>query len=87
MKYSFSELVNLSNLQNFLDGLFLMSNPVLAILDNNGNILVPFGWQEICRKYHRLNSETALLCRQSDGYIKDHLDCNEPYIFYTCANG
>ncbi|AET68685.1 PAS domain S-box [Desulfosporosinus orientis DSM 765] len=87
MKYCFSELVNVSDLQNFLNSLFSISNPVLAILDNNSNILVSFGWQEICVNYHRLNSETALLCKQSDRYIKNYLNCNEPYICYRCANG
>ncbi|WP_425800471.1 PocR ligand-binding domain-containing protein [Desulfitobacterium sp. Sab5] len=87
MKYRFSELVNISNLQNFLEGLFSMSNPVFGIVDNDSNLIFSYGWQEICQKYHRLNSETALLCKQSDSYLKNHFDINKPYVYYTCANG
>lgn len=87
MKYRFSELINLSNLQNIFEGLFCMPNPVIGIADSENNLVFSYGWQEICLKFHRLNCETALLCKQSDAYLINHFDINKPYVYYTCANG
>ena len=91
LKYKFTELVDISLLQNLMEGLYLASNISSGIQDIDGNILVAVGWREICLKYHRVNSETELLCRQCDQYLKEYLKerlaNSEPYICYTCANG
>lgn len=74
-----------------MEGLYSATNIPSAILDTDANILVAIGWQEICLNFHRVNSETELLCRQCDQYmgnhLKERLDNIEPYICYTCANG
>ena len=87
MNYKFSELVDIDKFQSIMEGLYLASGILSAIIDSDGNILVAVGWREICQKYHRVISETELLCKQSDGYIKNNLDINKPYICYNCANG
>lgn len=87
MKYKFSEVVDIPKLQNLMEALYLVSGIPSGIIDTEGNILVAVGWREICKNFHRVNRETEVLCRQSDGYIAEHLHNGKPYICYTCANG
>lgn len=91
MKLKFSEIVDISKLRILLEGLYSSSGIRSSLVDTEGNILVVVGWQEICLNYHRANSETELLCKQSDMLIaesiKDTPHFIEPYICYTCANG
>ena len=90
MKYKFSEIVDISKLKKLMEGIYLTSGITSAILDIDGNILVAAGWHDICTKFHRVNIETELSCRQSDQYLKEHLrerGSIEPYICYTCLNG
>ncbi|KAF1083988.1 Sporulation kinase E [Sporotomaculum syntrophicum] len=91
MQYTFSELVDIPTIQKLMEGFYLGSDIISAILDVDGNILVCAGWRDICAKFHRVNSESALLCKKSDLYIKGHSndeqDNSESYVCYTCANG
>jgi len=91
VQYKFSELVDISEIQKLMEGLYAATDILSAIVDAEGNILVDVGWRDICAKFHRVNSETALLCRQSDlsikKYVNDHLDNAEANICYQCANG
>ncbi|OPX83519.1 MAG: Sporulation kinase A [Pelotomaculum sp. PtaB.Bin104] len=91
LKYKFSELVDIPNLQKLMEGLYIASGISSGIHDADGNPLVAVGWREICTKFYRVNNETELLCRQSDVYIKRNLQeilhNKETYICYTCANG
>jgi PAS domain S-box-containing protein len=74
-----------------MEGLYLASGIPSGIVDLEGNILVQVGWHDICMKFHRVNSETELMCRQSDKYLQEHMQkCggrSEPYLCYTCLNG
>ncbi len=90
MKYKFSEIFDIPKLQKLMERLYLASGIPSAIIDIDGNILVAVAWQNICTKFHRVNIETELSCRQSDQYLKEHLrerGSIVPYIYYTCPNG
>jgi PAS domain S-box-containing protein len=63
-----------------------LMNVATAIMDLDGNVIVAANWKDICTKFHRKHPKTSELCRQSDNYIKDHLDEGGP-IEYRCANG
>lgn len=87
MEYKFTELVDLSCFKNCLVSLFAISNPVLKILDTDGEILLSFGCQEICKKYHQAHCKTASLCRKCERYITNYFNNDEPYKCFICENG
>ncbi len=90
MLYNFSDLVDINKLNKLMQSLYHATGIPIGILDIKGNILVSVGWQEICQNFHRKNSYTEELCRQSDDCIKQqlakHID-TKPYLCYTCPNG
>ncbi|UWG96456.1 PocR ligand-binding domain-containing protein [Dehalobacter sp. DCM] len=91
MKYNFSEIVDIANLQRLMERLYLVSGISSGIIDTEGNLLVAVGWRDICTKFHRVNCGTKALCRQSDLFIEKYLrqgkDSVKPYIWYECLNG
>jgi signal transduction histidine kinase len=91
MKYKFSELVDISKLQNLMEGFYAVTSILSAVLDTDANILIAVGWQDICTKFHRVNKQTELLCKQSDLHIKKYIDSkfvnNKSNICYKCENG
>jgi signal transduction histidine kinase/CheY-like chemotaxis protein len=91
MKYKFAELVDISKLQNLMEGFYSVTGIPLAVLDNDANILAIVGWQDICIKFHRVNKQTELFCKQSDLSIKKYITSNcvnyKSNISYKCGNG
>lgn len=79
VKYKFSEIVDITLLQNLMEGLYSASGILSAVTDIDGNILARVGWRDICAKFHRANIETELLCRQSDQYLAEHTDSSKHY--------
>lgn len=91
MKYKFTELVDISKLQNLMEGFYSVTGILSAVLDTDANILIAVGWQDICTKFHRVNKQTERLCNQSDLSIKKDIDSNfeilKSNICYQCGNG
>ena len=82
-----SELVDVSVVQKLAEAHYRASGMPIGIIDAvDGAMLVGFGWQDICTRYHRVNAISAEHCRESDNYIKGHLDESSP-CEYTCRNG
>src|SRR5512136_1455441 len=87
-KLTFPQLVDLEKIRQLLEAHFKITGMLSAILDNEENILVAVGWQDICSRFHRTNPQTGARCRESDAYIKSHLgDFNGEYLEYKCRNG
>ena len=57
-----------------------------TLTDNQGNVLVHAGWQDICAKFHRQNPITCGRCLESDRHIINHLG-DAPYVGYRCPQG
>jgi PAS domain S-box-containing protein len=87
MQVNFSDIVDIPKLQSLMETFYAATGIPSGIVDFHGDILVAVGWRDICAKFHRQNPGTEILCRQSDSYIKNHLDLGQPYIWYKCANG
>ena len=87
MKYKLQDLIDIDHFQNLQDRLNKIYSFPSSIIDNEGNILTATAWQDICTKFHRKNSEAALLCIKSDQYIKDHLHGANPAVSYRCPHG
>jgi PAS domain S-box-containing protein len=81
------ELLDVSVLEKLAGANYLATGMPFGIVDAvDGSVLVGFGWQDVCTMYHRVNPITAERCRESDTFIKDHLDESSP-CEYTCKNG
>ncbi|MEW6521715.1 MAG: PocR ligand-binding domain-containing protein [Thermodesulfobacteriota bacterium] len=86
LKYRFSELVDIQQLQESMEYFHQATGLANAVLDARENILVAAGWTDICTKFHRCNPLTSARCRESDAYIKSHLFAGE-FAEYRCKNG
>jgi signal transduction histidine kinase/DNA-binding response OmpR family regulator len=86
LKYKFSELVDIPQLQESMEYFHQATGLANAVLDPEENILVAAGWTDICTKFHRCSPLTAARCKESDAYIKSHLFEGE-YAEYRCKNG
>jgi PAS domain S-box-containing protein len=83
------ELVNLLDipaLQSLMDNFSELSHAVVAILDTSGKVLLSSGWQDICTQFHRINSETAQNCTESDLALAQSVRPGE-HVAYHCRNG
>lgn len=79
MYYEFSDLVNVSLLQDMAEKLYIAAGIPLGIIDREGNINIQAGWQSGCTEFHRANPES---CRNWNGnfaktviHIKDTAVC------------
>lgn len=84
----FTQIMSVRQLQQLLETQFRLTGVPGAILDSEERMLASVGWQEICARFHRCHPETSARCRESDAYIKAHLN-NWPggFIDYRCQNG
>lgn len=86
--FEFGHLVDMEQVRQLLQSHHALSGMGYSILDEEGQIPVAVGWQEICTRFHRLNPATLARCRESDAYIKTHLhDFDGNHIEYRCKNG
>ena len=86
--FIFSQLISVSQLQQLLETQFRLTGVPGALLDSEERMLASVGWQDICAHFHRCHPQTAARCRESDAYIKAHLDnCPTGYVDYRCRNG
>lgn len=84
--YQFSDLVDVSFLEQLLVSFYKFTGIPNAIIDMNNRMLSGTGWEDICARFHRVAPETKCRCKQSDCYIKEHLH-DGPYVGYCCMNG
>jgi len=87
MKLVFSDLINVAKAQELMDGYYAVTRIPTGIIDGDGNVWTATGWLDICTKFHRVNPVTAERCKESDTYIKHHLDTGSSYVSYRCAHG
>lgn len=73
-QYTFANLIDITLIEQLLDSFYVMTGIQYSVLDNNNNILMMKGWQEICTKFHRA-------CPQTE-YSKA-MDRNIPIIAVT----
>lgn len=86
--YSFRNLIDVDKVEQLLETSHRLSGMTYALLDNNENVLVSVGWQEVCTRFHRVHPVCTERCRESDAHIKEHLGSGaKDYIEYRCGNG
>jgi signal transduction histidine kinase len=87
MKISISELIDVNKLQSLMEKFTLATNTTNAIVDLDGEIITASGWQDICTKFHRENSESCKNCIQSDTALANDLSKGKRFNIYRCMNG
>lgn len=81
-----AEIIDSQAIQSMMEDFSRLTGMASAILDTRGKIIEATGWQEICTRFHRVNSRTAAACTESDTFLADHLKPGE-YVAYRCRNG
>lgn len=87
MDYALNELLDISTVQALLDSLDEINRLPSAILDVKGNILTATSWQDICTKFHRVNSNSEMRCRESDTHIEVKVGESAAPFIYRCPMG
>ena len=85
-EYSFSDLVDIGDMQRLLESFSKLTGLPIGILDQDSNVLASAGWQNICVNFHRINPESLKYCAESDSTIKKNLATQCP-ISYKCKHG
>lgn len=87
MEYTLKELLDVPRLRELLDALDELHSMPSAIIDTEGNVLTATAWQDICTKFHRVNSNTEKMCIESDRHIEARLGERQPHVIYKCPMG
>ncbi len=80
-----ASIVDAGAIQALMDDFFKLTRIGVAILDMKGNVLVATGWQDICVDFHRLHSETARNCLESDLKLSNGV-APGTFRLYRCKN-
>lgn len=85
---TFSRLVDIDQIRHLLEAQHRIHGTPFAIIDENENVLLAVGWQDICVRFHRMHPDSCVRCRESDAFIKSHLRRSSgEYLEYRCKNG
>ncbi len=87
MSYKFSEIADITMLQELLDSFAPLYPVATAILDIDGEILAASNWRRICTAYHRVEPTTSQRCLESDTALANGLKEQKEYNVYKCKNG
>lgn len=82
---SLADIVDIPDIQILMDHFYTITGILVAILDQEGKILVAAGWQDICTKFHRVNPETCKNCIESDTKLSEGVPPGT-YKLYRCKN-
>lgn len=80
-----NDIVDNKALQDLMDDFYKLTNIGGAVLDIAGNYLVAFGNQDICTKFHRVQSESRENCIESDTILAGGVKVGE-FKAYRCKN-
>jgi PAS domain S-box-containing protein len=87
MNHKLEDIVDVKLIQELQEKLNVIYSFPSAIIDNDGKVLTAVAWQDICTKFHRVNTESEKECIKSDQYILEHLNEANPAVSYKCPHG
>jgi len=87
MKYGFAEIVDIPQMRLIFEEFYAATGIPSGIIDVEGNLLVSVGWRDICANFHRVNPDSAALCRESDRWLQAHYSWDDYFTWHTCAHG
>ncbi len=86
--YTIEQLINIQQLEKLLEAYVRISGIACGLMDNELNIIVGTGLQEICTCYHWDNPKSFSRCWRNDPEIKQALDNFNGDLFECrCKNG
>jgi PAS domain S-box-containing protein len=80
-----TDIIDHETFQALMNEFYTLTKIGVAIVDMKGKVLVATGWQDICTRFHRVHSETAERCRESDLYLSNGVEPGE-FKLYRCKN-
>lgn len=84
--YKLSDVLEIKALQDLMDSFIQLVPVSLAVIDPDGTVIASAGQQQICAKFHQVNSLTFKNCLQSQTKLSDHLSDGE-FKMNKCQNG
>ncbi|WP_081470833.1 PocR ligand-binding domain-containing protein [Methylomonas methanica] len=87
MKYQFRDIFDIPLLTSLCERFSMVRGTTIALLDLEGRVHIATGWQTICTQSHRVNSDSARRCTESDTVLAGQLAKGEKYNLYKCKNG
>ncbi len=79
------DIIDAPAIQSLMDDCYELTGMPMAVIDLEGKVLVGVGWQDICTKFHRVNSETCRHCIESDTQLTAGVAPGE-FRLYRCKN-
>lgn len=87
-EYTLEQLIVPEQIQNILDAHQRISGMACGLMDNDENIIVASGLQEVCTGYHWDNPVSFARCWRNDAVIRNDLRCLETGMYEClCQNG
>ena len=80
-----SDIIDIPSIQSLIDNFHKLTQIPMAMVDLKGKVFVKAGWQEICTKFHRKNSDTFINCIESDLQLSSGIPEGE-FKLYKCKN-
>jgi two-component system CheB/CheR fusion protein len=80
-----ADLIDVDALQSQLESFYRLAGIPVGIIDMKGQVLVGAGWQDVCTKFHRVNSESCRHCIESDTQLSAGVPEGE-HRLYKCKN-
>jgi PAS domain S-box-containing protein len=80
-----AEIIDIKTVQSLMDDFYKLVHIPIGLRDLKDNVLVGVGFQDICAKFHRVNSETCKYCVES-GIEQSMNVLPGEYKLYKCKN-
>ena len=84
--FSFSDLVDISDLQKLIDNVAELTSLAVGITDTDNNVLAFAGGKKMCVGFHRVHPTTIGHCVENNNLVKQHIGTENP-ISCKCNNG
>jgi PAS domain S-box-containing protein len=82
---SLADIVDSDALKSLMEEFYKLTHIGIGILDIEGNVLVGFGWQDLCTQFHRKNPESLKNCIESDTILSKGVQAGMLKT-YKCKN-
>ncbi len=79
------DILDIEALESLIIDFHKLTGAVCGILDAEGKVLVSVGWQDICKKFHRMNPETLKNCTESDTILASDIPVGS-FKGHRCKN-
>lgn len=83
---SLEDILDIPYLREMMGEMYQATGLLMALLDLHGNVLIDYGWQEICSQFHRKHPEASQACRESDQQLSLKT-LPGTYQAHKCQNG